>query len=326
MLMSSKEPSALAKYDNKQAIEWLTTHGIKFTDKTQDFAEALNGHMLVALADDDDALKELGVDSALSRLQLKNTIRDTNTRLAYFTDAVDSKRDTCWYRFPIVNLFHDLLFDESPPTNAAIKDILSTFALLSALFITVAMSLPSSVTFEDLEGVRARFDDSSSPYSAYKDGEGVIREFMITSAVSVFALGACLAATIVALVNMSIVEQATVYTAVQRAWYKWNRWVLLWCVLNLIAGVVCTFFQFNRMLIIKFPDFSLEGQGFASFSFFRVYALAYLAAPFVGVMLLSGMSNRSAYTELRALLKDKEYGPGADAIHLKITDTGLAKA
>ena len=65
---------------------------------------------------------------------------------------------TFWYRAPIANLVYGLLDGDRPPSQENLKAVLNGYALVDALLLTIVMSMPMSMTFEEIELARLRFD------------------------------------------------------------------------------------------------------------------------------------------------------------------------
>ena len=72
----------------------------------------INGKLMLAL--EDEALKELGIGSAISRARLK----------VLMARPYESE-SRCFYHFPVINIFYDMFMDEPPP-SAALKEMLLT--------------------------------------------------------------------------------------------------------------------------------------------------------------------------------------------------------
>ena len=88
---------------------------------------------------------------------------------------------TFWYRAPIANLVYGLLDGDRPPSQENLKAVLNGYALVDALLLTIVMSMPMSMTFEEIELARLRFDgvvrfeftDEIDLDRRYNDWEGV---------------------------------------------------------------------------------------------------------------------------------------------------------
>lgn len=255
----------------------------------------VTGPLLAEL--DDAAWLELGVVSALKRAKLRLGVRD-----ALETPAPPSSAIV--HRIPIVNVFFDLLFDEMPPKLDSVKSTLDTIALLSALFLTIAMAIPASVDYDELMAARARFD--AAPYNAWASGSDLVEAFALYSALSTYMLGSSLIATVVTLVSL-IVTQDDVSDRVevrQRFWI-FARWGALWAILALVLGVVACFFAFNRLIFVKIPDIAVERAGAAGLqspssviSGFRTLAYASLLGTLISTFMLMGLGKGHAIAYL----------------------------
>ena len=94
---------------------------------------------------------------------------------------------TFWYRAPIANLVYGLLDGDRPPSQENLKAVLNGYALVDALLLTIVMSMPMSMTFEEIELARLRFDgvvrfeftDEIDLDRRYDDWEGVTGRNMV---------------------------------------------------------------------------------------------------------------------------------------------------
>jgi hypothetical protein len=98
---------------------------------------------------DSVALEALGITHPLEQVRVKAAIKN-------FTP--DDIKNSTAYQIPVVNIFFDLLFDDSPPSNEQLKDMLNTFGLLAALLLTVAISIPASFDYDELDDALERFE------------------------------------------------------------------------------------------------------------------------------------------------------------------------
>ena len=97
-----------------------------------------------------------------------------------------------------------------------------------------------------------------------------------------------------------------------RACWRWARWALLWTVFNVLAGIFWTVTAFNRLAILKFPDFYLERNGEIGwlnpksfFGFYRGISAVYLIAPSCLMILILGVGVRSAACVVRGRVGGK---------------------
>jgi len=80
------------------------------------------------------------------------------------TDIPEEMKVLHWYHVvPVVNLIHDLAFD-STPTPEQIKDLLNTFGLIVALLFSMAIALPASFDFDEVQDAIARMSEEDTRY------------------------------------------------------------------------------------------------------------------------------------------------------------------
>ena len=249
------------------------------------------------------ALEFLGITHPLEQVRVKAVIKN-------FTP--DNIKDSTAYQIPVVNIFFDLLFDDSPPSNEQLKDMLNTFGLLAALLLTVAMSIPASFDYDELDDALERFE--VAPYAAYLNGTALIQELQVSSAVGVFGLGATIIAVVVMLIITAIPQWASQSKARIKYWH-WARWTVLWIILNLILGAFGTFQAFNRMVMLKFPDFYLAEHSSisvfnpeSSFGFFFGLGLLWLLLPLIIILLGMGWAHRQVHIAMLSLRASEEAG------------------
>ena len=122
------------------------------------------------LALEDEALKELGIGSAISR-----------TRLKVLMARPYESESRCFYHFPVINIFYDMFMDEPPP-SAALKEMLNLEGLLAALLFSTGIAVPANFEYGELEEARIRLN--SEPYnttSVYIEdglGDGMVNKLM----------------------------------------------------------------------------------------------------------------------------------------------------
>ena len=124
------------------------------------------------LALEDEALKELGIGSAISRARLK----------VLMARPYESE-SRCFYHFPVINIFYDMFMDEPPPSSA-LKEMLNLEGLLAALLFSTGIAVPANFEYGELEEARIRLN--SEPYnttSVYIEdglGDGMVNKLMAT--------------------------------------------------------------------------------------------------------------------------------------------------
>lgn len=278
--------AAVADWTADEVAGWLQrVCGVPGEVTAEFLRNQVDGELLLAL--DERSFAELGLTSALAvakvRVRLGRLVRESPVKVGLIA------------RVPIVNIIYRLLFDEEPPHLDSVKSTLDTIALLAALFLTIAMALPTGVAFDELEAARARF--SAPPYDSMFSGDQIVRDFGNAIAVATFMLGSALIATVCAIVSI-LVTQAEIEgrpEATRRFW-RFARWGAVWAIGSLIAGVIGCFLAFNRLVFIKLPDVMLErGGGWPSMIFaYVVAANVVLLGSLVGVFMLMGLGHASA--------------------------------
>jgi len=168
---------------------------------------------------------------------------------------------------PIINLLVDMLGGWNPPPFEALKGAMEAIGLLSALLLTVVMSFPGSVSFDELEAVQERFNNE--PYNAFKNhktggdthaGSRILNQFAANCITSSMLLGS----SVIVAVCLLIFTHTTgcrYYTdnyAAYTKWYQWARWVVFWCFVSMVIGIITCFTAFRGLVHIKFVDLYIE--------------------------------------------------------------------
>ncbi len=92
---------------------------------------------------------------------------DLETSVSVHKHGKNPNDQSIWYKIPFVNMFFDMFFD-SVPTQDELTSLLEQIGVLSALLLTVAMAIPMSFDFGELEDARLRFKNTTG----YKDSLG----------------------------------------------------------------------------------------------------------------------------------------------------------
>jgi len=168
---------------------------------------------------------------------------------------------------------------------------INAFSLLSVISLSVAYSLPSAFTFEELATTRIRF--SEPPYSRYVSGEELINDFVFFTSCSVGFMCASIFSSVFFQLALAMLQTSMggEDEKVPLIWWKWARWIVGWILSTLVTGSVLSIFAFNRMIVLKFPDFAVEDTGSSTlFSLGRTFGfirgVGYVHAVFAAFTIL----------------------------------------
>mmetsp|Transcript_10211 Transcript_10211/g.16871 ORF Transcript_10211/g.16871 Transcript_10211/m.16871 type:complete len:410 (-) Transcript_10211:134-1363(-) len=195
-------------------------------------------------------------------------VKTTGSQCQYF----------CIRYVPGINLFYDLLFDETPsPEN--IKDLLNLVGLVDALMISIVITYLTAVEYDEMIQLDERFmilpeGNKTGYYDAYyTDGSGLrfnsdaapSTRFGIECANSMAFLFSSLCLTLMAytdLVNKNFDGETEAKTAeLVHAWWKYARIGIFFSVIATVFGV-CICMGFTTFCIsTKFPDYYVEEHG-----------------------------------------------------------------
>ena len=127
-------------------------------------------------------------------------------------------------KIPLINLIVDSL-DRDPPPFEGVIAALNAMGLLSALCLTVAMSFPGSVSYDELVAVEQRL--SATPQHEYwPHSTDLVENFQQTSIAASVLLASCVIVVVVILI-MTATTGCQFYKGhynAYAAWYQWVRW------------------------------------------------------------------------------------------------------
>ena len=165
---------------------------------------------------------------------------------------------------PVVNIFYDMLVDHNPPKPSELREALNNIGLLATLFLTIALALPMSISYEELEQTIDRYNCTApssiyrgcSPYALKWTGVHIISEMANMGSWAQFWLCTSIFGVVVFLVTMVTTGDEASYNdkAKYLAWWKWTRVVFGSTIFSLIAGFVGTFRSMTFLWMVKFPD------------------------------------------------------------------------
>lgn len=193
-----------------------------------------------------------------------------------------------WFHLvPVVNLMHDAFFD-APPSVSQLKEMLNTMALVSALMISVAFSVPGSIEFDEVVMAIDRFsaDDTQfggNYFTALADGEYGFVPYGVREnptwtwwlwttrqlTVSITSLGLTLTVVILIMFSMEKLD----YTgpdgknsqALYGTWWNWVRPAVFSVFVSMTVGVVSLFNSLTGIYLLKFPDKYWQHKGTYSY-------------------------------------------------------------
>lgn len=213
----------------------------------------------------------------------------------------ETTKKSFWYRVPVYGILHEAFFDETPPAVADLKDVLNIVGLLGALLLSVAMSVPGSLSYDELHDTFERFD--AYPYNSW-DGNGriPIQELMSMTTASVHCLANSVVVVVLILLILPFSNDYISTDERYMIWWGYVRWVVLWGLANLVAGSLCSFIAWNMLMKLKFPDYRIEdgdtditvwdptGDS-SSLNFYRQMGNFYLLLPTVVMICVVGYGN-----------------------------------
>jgi hypothetical protein len=162
------------------------------------------------------------------------------------------------YYIPFVNVFYDMVFD-SVPTQEELNKMLDTLGLVSALLLSIVISMAFSVDFEEMDKARLRFDNVTSPYNAAASFEDILLEIATVLSISTYFLVGALSIVVLLIVSSSSgMESNGGNVEHRKIWWGWVRWVVLYSFASTLLGSIFALYSFNSISWIKFPDLYVE--------------------------------------------------------------------
>jgi hypothetical protein len=227
---------------------------------------------------------------------------------------------------PFVNLIYDLIFDTNPHPDG-LKDALNLIGLIDALILGFALSMLTSIDYQELLDADNRFMDPSvnnDPLGYHEYYES--KEFGTTGSVSaIFAFNIYMAILfmfvsliIVLLIYLDYVnksfdartkdDQSTLYTS----WWKYAKYCLLLCFLACVFGLWYAASAVKWIIFVKYPDYYVAIHGktngeeeYTYGSYMKLgNAIIVLLVP-VGLFLGFGTRNRYKKGRKLELLEEK---------------------
>mmetsp|Transcript_15828 Transcript_15828/g.38535 ORF Transcript_15828/g.38535 Transcript_15828/m.38535 type:complete len:328 (+) Transcript_15828:70-1053(+) len=198
------------------------------------------------------------------------------------------KEKRTFYMVPLVNILYDVFMDEVP-TAQQLYEMLSTVGLISALQLSMVMSLPLSFSFAELEATKVRFD--TEPYvSVYPNGfKDLLGSQVRFTSAATYMLGSSVACTVLLFTSSSSGIENAGSAPIRNTWWRYARLVVIFITFSAIMGTIFAFYAFNRSVFLKFPDLYVErtadGMLFpslesSSYGMYRSWASLYLAFSF----------------------------------------------
>ena len=225
-----------------------------------------------------------------------------------------SEMSAFWYRAPIANLFYGLLDGGRPPSQENLKEVLNGYALVTALILTVVMSMPMSMTFEEVELARLRFDgvvrfeftdeiDYDRRYDDWATGRDMVTAFVRWTVAAVMFLAISLFMVFMVLGLTDLVFKELHYMpTVNRAWWRWMRFVLVAIITSTMLGAMASMYAFSYLIYLKFPDYYVEAHGrpntWSPYGFGNWFGYVAVLPLFIVVCLLSA-ATRAAFDAMQ---------------------------
>merc|ERR1712070_857634 len=229
-------------------------------------------------------------DAAIALVNDDEITEDLSTSREQLSEQNLTECQKWCYRIPFVNILYDLLFDNYPPSPDAVKSLLETLGLLSALLLTVAMAVPGSTTYDELLAAQARMDAQNGA------GVDIILDIVVFTGLSVYMLGAAVCTAVVGLFCIPVSETWLSSSVLYQVWWKKFRYVVLWATMNTLLGVIFSFFAFNRLAYSKFPDrWSGDPQIMnpkSTVGWFHGLGIFVMSIPVCGLCILCGWAAR----------------------------------
>jgi len=226
-----------------------------------------------------------------------------------------------WYKMPILNLVYGLMDGDRPPSQENLKAVLNGYALVDALLLTIVMSMPQAMSFEEIELARRRFDgvvhfeftDEADYDRRYDDwnwassgptnGRQIVTVYARWTMAAAIFLGCSLAAVFMVLGLCDLVLSEVHHLhRVNRAWWGYMRYVLLTIILFTMLGSVASMYAFAYTIYFRWPDYYVESHGrpsmFSPYGFRNWFAYAVVLPLFVVICLLSA-ATRCAFDAMQ---------------------------
>jgi hypothetical protein len=179
------------------------------------------------------------------------------------------------FRMPVFQFL--ALFYFATPSFEQVGEALNVFGIIGALLLSLVMSLPGSLTYEDYQAANQRMSNTTVgvDYGKYKEmwyanslsfaTPAVSDSFFYDINLSISALSTSVLLVVVVyfhLVFGRTAEHAPHVTKREREkmWWRWTKWVILATVLLLVAGIVMFYLAFWKFVLIKLPDQGLEPE------------------------------------------------------------------
>jgi len=156
-----------------------------------------------------------------------------------------------WYRIPVLNVFYDLLFDD-PPSLEQVNSIMSVFALMNGLFITVTAAVMNIFGPEDAKAARDKIEGWKTTGWAEKLKIGVssapthdpLDDFKQMSTLGFATLAAAIMMLVVLYLGTTSIHfkgpagehDASVFMG----WWSVTRWLFLFMMLLTVIGLWAT--------------------------------------------------------------------------------------
>lgn len=179
------------------------------------------------------------------------------------------------FRMPVFQFL--ALFYFATPTFEQVAEALNVFGIIGALLLSLVISLPGSLTYDDYMAANMRFSNTTAgvDYGKYKEmwyanslsyaTPAISDSFFYTINLSVSALSTSVLLVVVVYFHLVFGKTAVSAAHVtkrerEQMWWRWTKWVILATVLLLVAGIIMFFLAFWSWVLIKLPDQGLEPE------------------------------------------------------------------
>jgi hypothetical protein len=169
------------------------------------------------------------------------------------------------------------LFYFATPTFEQVGDALNVFGIIGALLLSLVISLPGSLTYEDYQAANQRMSNTTAgvDYGKYKEmwyantlsyaTPAVSDSFFYDINLSISALSTSVLLVVVVYFHLVFGRTAAhaehvTKRAREKMWWRWTKWVILATVLLLVFGIVMFYLAFWTWVLIKLPDQGLEPE------------------------------------------------------------------
>ena len=178
---------------------------------------------------------------------------------------------------PGINVFFDLFIGE-PPRLEDLNTVWNAVAIVDALILTVVLSYPGSISYDDLVAADLRYatNPALNAEALTWEAKGVIgRQGSNTSLSGSLLYSICWAAGLLAASLFSIIITLILGSASSgrmndygsmRRWWAWGKYLVLGQITLCIGGIWNSFAAIEIVILIRFPDYQLQASSITTAS------------------------------------------------------------